>query len=528
MKNWRLKLLSLIIATTSMFTLSSCDESYTTTEMDNLITELQTTIDCNKSELDQKITALTEEYKAKDNELLGQITANQQAISAMQIEYNAKIAELSQVEEDNAKAIADLTTAYNAKVEELAQADSDNAKTLAELKATYENKVVALEKADNDNKKLIEDLTTEYTEKIKELENSIATANATIESNKEELNSAIFVLTATYETKMAEVDDLLETLQNTDTTQDEKIAELANKITTLEQATRITDIEFTDNGDLLITFGDGSTQIVKAPGQHVHNFGEWMAFSSEEIYCENSCFFRMCLDCNYVEGKHGSENDHAWAIETISPTCQSQGYDIKTCGICKKVENVNYTEKLEHSLKEEYNYNSSEHWIICNECGEQQDIEAHLFNEEGKCVVCNNGEIGAIYKINSNGEACVVGCNYSVSVIADEYMGIAVTTIAENAFAVNRSFSRIVIGSNIKVIEGGAFYSTSVKEVFYKGTAEDWAKISIWNNSQLTSATRYYYSEEEPELNASGTAYNGNYWKYDADGKIVIWEYVKN
>ena len=91
-----------------------------------------------------------------------------------------------------------------------------------------------------------------------------------------------------------------------------------------------------------------------------------------------------------------------------------------------------------------------------------------------------------------------------------------------------RNFSRIVIGSNIKVIESGAFYSTSVTEVFYKGTAEDWDKISIGSNSQLTGAKRYYYSEEEPELNASGTAYNGNYWKYDEDGKIVVWEYVKN
>lgn len=346
-----------------------------------------------------------------------------------------------------------------------------------------------------------------------------------------ETDNLIAQLQSTIDGNKSKLDELLNVLRNMDTTQDEKIAELENKITALERETHITNIEFTDKGDLIITFGNGSTQIVKAPEQHIHSFGEWMAFSNEETYCENSWFFRICLDCNYLEGKHGSENDHDWNIETIPPTCQSQGYDIKTCEICEKVEIVNYTEILEHSWIEEYSYNTSEHWIACTECEKQRNYEPHLLNQDGECVFCNSRDPynrGAIYTIDSNGEACVVGCKQSVSVIADEYMGIAVTTIAGNAFATNRSLSRIVIGSNVKVIESGAFYSTSVTEVFYKGTAEDWAKISIGSNSQLTGAKRYYYSEEEPELNASGTAYNGNYWKYDEDGKIVVWEYVKS
>ena len=49
---------------------------------------------------------------------------------------------------------------------------------------------------------------------------------------------------------------------------------LKRQIAELEQATRITDVQFTDDGDLLITFGDGSTQTIKAPQQHVHTFGK--------------------------------------------------------------------------------------------------------------------------------------------------------------------------------------------------------------------------------------------------------------
>ena len=52
--------------------------------------------------------------------------------------------------------------------------------------------------------------------------------------------------------------------------------------------------------------------------------------------------------------------------------------------------------------------------------------------------------------------------------------------------------------------------------VFYMGTAEDWAKISIAEyNENLISAMRYYYSENEPEE-------NGNYWHYDRDGVTPV------
>ena len=73
----------------------------------------------------------------------------------------------------------------------------------------------------------------------------------------------------------------------------------------------------------------------------------------------------------------------------------------------------------------------------------------------------------------------------------------------------------------------GAFDDcSSLKTVFYKGTAEQWKEISIRNgNTNLTNATRYYYSETEPALSSDGTAYNGDYWHYDTDGVTpVIWK----
>ena len=81
-----------------------------------------------------------------------------------------------------------------------------------------------------------------------------------------------------------------------------------------------------------------------------------------------------------------------------------------------------------------------------------------------------------------------------------------------------------------KRLGDSAFYNcSSLTGVYYKGSATDWLEITIESgNDSLTKATRYYYTESEPALNAEGTAYDGNYWHYDTDGVTpVIWVYTK-
>ena len=103
----------------------------------------------------------------------------------------------------------------------------------------------------------------------------------------------------------------------------------------------------------------------------------------------------------------------------------------------------------------------------------------------------------------------------------------SVTSIESYAFNSCSGLTSVIIGNGVTSIGNSAFSSCSgLKTAFYKGTAEQWYQISIdYSNSPLTDATRYYYSETEPSLNADGTAYNGNYWHYDSDGKTpLIWK----
>ena len=118
---------------------------------------------------------------------------------------------------------------------------------------------------------------------------------------------------------------------------------------------------------------------------------------------------------------------------------------------------------------------------------------------------------------------------YNCSGLTDIAIGNSVTSIGGRVFEGCSSLTSITIPDSVTSVGYGAFKDCSkLATVYYKGSAQEWNNISINKenngNECLTSATRYYYSETEPALNADGTAYDGNFWYYDENGVPTVWK----
>ena len=111
------------------------------------------------------------------------------------------------------------------------------------------------------------------------------------------------------------------------------------------------------------------------------------------------------------------------------------------------------------------------------------------------------------------GDFAFNGCSSLTSIAISDSM----TIIGEWAFSYCTSLTSITIPDSVTSIGEYAFSGCyNLKSVYYTGTAENWAEINIGSdNSNLTNATIYFYSEAEP-------VEEGNYWHY-VDGVVTIW-----
>ena len=115
--------------------------------------------------------------------------------------------------------------------------------------------------------------------------------------------------------------------------------------------------------------------------------------------------------------------------------------------------------------------------------------------------------------VTSIGEGAFAYCSSLASVMLEDGM----KSIGERAFSACDSLTSVTIPGSMTSIGKAAFDDCdSITSVYYTGTASEWMKIENGgNNSDLTDATRYYYSETQPTD-------SGNYWRY-VDGVPTVW-----
>lgn len=105
-------------------------------------------------------------------------------------------------------------------------------------------------------------------------------------------------------------------------------------------------------------------------------------------------------------------------------------------------------------------------------------------------------------------------------IIPSTYNNIPVTVIGDGAFTGCEDLECVVIPKSITTIGDYAFdYCPSLNGIYYCGTEEEWYRITVSNifNPLLETVERYYYSKNKPTI-------YGNYWYYNADGEIEVWD----
>ncbi len=96
-----------------------------------------------------------------------------------------------------------------------------------------------------------------------------------------------------------------------------------------------------------------------------------------------------------------------------------------------------------------------------------------------------------------------------------------VTSLGKMTFTYCTSLKSIVVSKSVTTIGDDCFSVCGYfKTVYYKGSAEDWSKITIGidTNNYLGRTTKYFYVENAEDLPNDG----GNYWHY-VDGVPTAW-----
>lgn len=79
----------------------------------------------------------------------------------------------------------------------------------------------------------------------------------------------------------------------------------------------------------------------------------------------------------------------------------------------------------------------------------------------------------------------------------------------------------VVIPDGVTSMGRGMFSGCSGLTIYCEAKSKPSGWDVDWNPSECPV---YWYSEEEPALNEEGTAYEGNFWKYNENGEVMIWK----
>ena len=161
------------------------------------------------------------------------------------------------------------------------------------------------------------------------------------------------------------------------------------------------------------------------------------------------------------------------------------------CFIATGCNNTKHT----HIWKKEYDYTPESHWLVCEDCDEKKDMDAHVLSFPA-CTVCGYNFTpteGVVYAISDDGTYATVveynGLDTTV-VIASTYEGVPVAEIEEYAFAGGNKLTNVLIPAGIQTIGKFAFEGcSSLTNLVIPDSVCSMGENAFFNCDNLTELT---------------------------------------
>lgn len=275
-----------------------------------------------------------------------------------------------------------------------------------------------------------------------------------------------------------------------------------------------------------------------------HTWEEW--YKAKDPTCTKAGEEkRYCPQCKTYETRGIDPLGHEWGewYITKEPTDTENGESRRDCQRCGHTEIEEIDTMLQFDLLDDGTYEvsagnnkiSGDIVIPSNYKGVKvTKIKARAFqnNRDITSVVIRDGGVTSIgeyafgycYSLKSvviGNSVTAIGryAFYYCYALTSVVMGDSVASIGSYAFNTCIKLSSVVLGADLTFIGSYAFQSCyDLDKVYYKGTKEDWGKVSIGekNPSILAQNKYYYYSETAPTT-------DGNYWHYSITGQVIEW-----
>ena len=233
-----------------------------------------------------------------------------------------------------------------------------------------------------------------------------------------------------------------------------------------EKGVGISSIAYNGEGELIVTFDDGTVVNlgVVASSVHQHEY----ECETLEATCTTDGYYKFtCKVCGHIETVVNKAQGHIFEAyrEKIAPTCTTTGQKSRKCAVCG-YEEVVAIPAHEHTFSTNCVYDSAKHWHYCTTCGIANEEEEHVF-VNNTCRVCSYTKSsvatfnGLIFGLNDDQESYSLlsygNCTDTVIDIPASYNGFPVTKISTGAFQ-GTNITSVTMPNTIEQIGNRAFY----------------------------------------------------------------------